>query len=146
MKRFLAMILILGLLASFAACAGDEKEAYVPTGDALVMEGQDPEDINPPEAPPRQDVTMVYYPNRSLNPLQSSDFTNRALFSLIYQGLFNVSSDYSVAPILCESYRISPNNRDWTFYLDKQARFSDGTPLDANDVLVTYQAAMESGY
>lgn len=146
MKRFLAAILILGLFASMAACAGDEKDAYVPTGDALVMEGQDPESINPPEALPRQDVTMVYYPNRILNPLQGNDFTNRALFSLIYQGLFNVSSDYKVAPILCQSYRVSPDNRTWTFYLDKQARFSDGTPVDADDVLATYQAAMESGY
>lgn len=146
MKRLFAIFLILGLLASMAACATDSEEEYVPTGDALVMEGQDPESINPQDAIPRQELTMVYYPDRSLNPLLCNDFTNRALFSLIYQGLFNVDADYNVAPILCETYRVSPDNKVWTFYLDKQARFSDGTPLDVNDVVATYQAAMASGY
>ncbi len=145
MKRFLAIFLTAALLLSMTGC-GSEKEDYVPTGDALLMEGQDPESVNPQESAPKQELTMVYYPDRSLNPLQSNDFTNRVLFSLMYQGLFNVDSNYNVVPILCENYRVSPSNRTWTFYLSPLAKFSDGTPVTAEDVLATYQAAKEGGY
>lgn len=147
MKRTLAILLSLSLLLGLCACAGnDSEEEYVPTGDALVMEGQDPDSVNPQEEEPEQELTMVYYPDRALNPLLGNDFTNRVLFSLIYQGLFNVDSNYRVSPILCENYRVSPNNRVWTIYLNNYATFSDGTPVTIQDVLATYQAAMETGY
>ncbi len=145
MKRILAIFLSAALLLSLAAC-GNATEDYEPTGDALVMEGQDPESVNPQGEAPRQELTMVYYPERSMNPLLCNDFTNRALFSLIYQGLFNVDSEYNVAPMLCENYRVSANNRTWTFYLSNYAKFSDGTPVTTQDVLATYAAAKESGY
>lgn len=146
MKRILALLLSFAMVFSLCACGDGGSDDYVPTGDALVMEGMDPESVNPTESGGPQQLTMVYYPDRSLNPLVCTDFTNRALFSFIYQGLFNVSADYEVVPILCENYRVSADNKTWTFYLSKDAKFSDGVTVTANDVLATYQACMESGY
>ena len=47
MKRYLALILALCLALTLLPGCGKsgEDEVYVPTGDALLMEGQDPEDL-----------------------------------------------------------------------------------------------------
>ncbi len=146
MKRSLCLLLCIVLTAGLiAGCALEEETAYVPTGNALVMEGMDPEDVNPTEEKEAQELTLVYYPERSLNPFQCSDFTNRVLFSLVYQGLFCVDSNYEASPMLCESYRVSPSGRTWTIYIT-EATFSDGEILTVQDVLASYEAAKASKY
>lgn len=145
MKKFTAIFLIFAMLClTFAGCGEKEEEPYVPTGSALEYEGdeylEDDEDDGSD-----QSFSLAYYPNRSLNPMVSTDFTNRTLFSLIYQGLFSVDRNYEAIPILCKSYQVSPNNKTYTFYLE-DATFSDGTRVTVEDVLATYAAAKESNY
>ena len=147
MKKITALVLCLSLvLALFTGCDSQEHEPHVPTGDALVMEGQDPDSVGPQKEEEPQEFSLAYYPARGLNPLKCTDYTNRVIFSLIYQNLFNVKADYTVEPILCSGYRVSSNYRTWTFLIDPNAKFSDGTPLTAEDVLATYQAAKAGGY
>lgn len=141
MKQKTALLLVLTLLLSLLSGCGGSEKAYVPTGDALVMEGEDPpveEDSSGP-----QELTLAYYADRSMNPIQSTDYTNRALFSLIYQGLFSVDSDYNAVPILCKSFQASPDLKSFTFYIEN-ATFSDGTPLTIEDVLASYEAAKDN--
>ena len=46
MKKCIALILSFCLLAGcFTGCASKEEEPYIPTGDAILLEGQDPEDF-----------------------------------------------------------------------------------------------------
>ena len=146
MKRILAMILCLSIgLGLLAGCASQTvEEAYVPTGDAILMEGEEP----PVEADNGEDETLVlaYYPNRSMNPLIAMNFSNRVLFSLIYQGLFAYNSQNQTVPILCSRYRVSPDNTIYTFYVDSNARFSDGTQVTIGDVIASYDAARQSDY
>lgn len=147
MKKKIALLLALTLLCGcFAGCDTGSDEPYVPTGDALVMEGQDPDSVGPQKEEKPQELSLAYYPDRGLNPLISGDYTNRVIFSLIYQSLFNIKADYSVEPILCSSFQVSPSYRTWTFYIEPRATFSDGTPVTIEDVLATYQAAKAGGY
>ena len=147
MKKFIALLLTLAMaLPIFSGCTNAiDNSGYVPTGDALLMEGQDPEDLLAEEEPD-QELTLAYYPNRSLNPIFGSDYTNRVLMSLMYQGLFAVSSSKVAYPILCSGYKVSTNSRNWTFYLEDNATFSDGTRVTINDVVATYNKAMENDY
>ena len=139
MKKRIALLLCLCILFSaLTGCGKDSGNAYVPTGDALVMEGEEPPTEN--RYATAQELTMAYYAERSMNPLTSTDYTNRALFSLIYQGLFSVDSDYNAVPVLCKSYQASADLKTFTFYIEN-ATFSDGTPLTIEDVLATYEAA-----
>lgn len=147
MKKILALLLCLVLTAAlFCGCDQESDEPHVPTGDALVMEGQDPDSVGPQKEEEPQEFSLAYYPDRGMNPLSCNDFTNRVVFSLIYQNLFNVKSDYSVEPILCSRYQVSSSYRTWTFYIENGVTFSDGTVLTIDDVLATYLAARESGY
>ena len=147
MKKILSLVLALSLLAGLmSGCANAiDNSGYIPTGDAILLEGQDPEDIMPEEED-TQELTLAYYPDRSLNPLFGSDYTNRVLMSLMYQPLFAVDNNKNVTPILCGAYQVSANSRNWTFYVDENASFSDGTKVTAEDVLATYAKAKENDY
>ena len=144
MKRLTALVLALLMAASLFGCAAEDSP-YVPTGDALAAEDADlnaiPEDTNTTP----QEFSLAYYSGRSLNPLTCTDYTNRTLFSLLYQSLFNVSSAYQPVPVLCSGYTVSANNKVYTFYIT-DATFSDGSRLTLNDVLVSYQTAQASTY
>ena len=136
MKRLLSLVLILSLtITAFAGCSSGD-EPYVPTGSALVMEGQDELPTEATE-PAEQDLVLVYHPDQPLNPYKTPDYTNRVLFSLIYQGLFTTDSDYNTEPMLCSSYVMSDDMRTYTFYVDTRATFSDGTRISISDVLAS---------
>ncbi len=142
MKRFLCMFLsIVMAIGLFSGCEREPDGPYIPTGDAL-DDGSTPQVTQPNK---EQDLTMVYYPDRSLNPYAASDLTNRTLLPLLYQGLFHVDREYNVTPILCKSYKTSPDNKTYTFSI-ADALFSDGTAVTALDVAASLNAAKESDY
>ena len=146
MKKIISLLLVTAMLMGLlSGCSDPGGDAYVPTGDALLEEGEDPEDLSLQDEE-LQALTLTYYPNRSMNPLIGVNITNRVLFSLMYQGLFSVDRNNQPVPILCSYYQSTADNRNWTIYVDENATFSDGTPLTNTDVYASYQAARESDY
>ena len=145
MKKLTALLLLFCLLLScFSGCASKEEEPYVPTGDAILLEGQDPEDlIVEEESPP---VTLTYNPDMSMNPLIGYSQSNRVLFSLMYQPLFTVNSKHEAEPILCSAFQVAPSNMIYTCYIESDARFSDGSPVTADDVVASYKYALDHDY
>ena len=137
MKRLLAITLCALLLAGCVTQGGP----YIPTGDGLHVDTP----TLPPETLPEeeQDVTLAYYPDKTMNPYTCANFTNRALFSLMYQGLFAISADYTPEPILCKSYSVNKDMTRYTFFLEP-ATFSDGSPLTAEDVAASLRAAQKN--
>ena len=146
MKKGISALLALVLcLGCFTGCVRSiDNSAYVPTGDAILMEGEDPAEET--IAPDSQDLTLAYYPDRSMNPLYGSDYTNRVVMSLMYQGLFAVDSRNNTTPILCSQYQVTPDNRTWTIYLEPNATFSDGTRVTVQDVVASYEQARQNVY
>ena len=145
MKKLTALLLTLAtVMTLFSGCARSiDNSGYVATGDAILMEGQDPEDILPEEED-TQELTLAYYSGRSMNPLFGSDYSNRVLMSLIYQGLFAVDSSNNTYPILASGYKATSDYRTWTIYLESGATFSDGTRVTLQDVLATYEKAQQN--
>lgn len=138
MKRIAALLLSATVLLGMCTGCGGDEDPYVPTGNALSQgEVTEPQ----PESTAMR-ISIPYYPERGLNPYECSDFNNRSVFSLIYQGLFAVDRDYQVWPILCESYQVSWDMKTYTFQL-AEATFSDGTPVTAADVKASLTAAKE---
>lgn len=138
MKRSLLALLCLCL---FLTGCSEKDEAYVPTGDGLFREEQIVETTAPEEDVREQELVLVYYPQNTLNPYISTDFTNDTISSLIYQGLFTVDSEYQVHPILCKRYTVTEDMKTYVFYMEN-ATFSDGTLLTPEDVLASFQQAM----
>lgn len=144
MKRLTALVLSIVTVIGLLSGCQNTRDAYHPTGDALIMEDGTPV-LPPEETPQEQDLTLAYYPEIPLNPITCTDYTNRTILPLIYQGLFATDRDYNVAPILCKEYSVSQDMRSYTFYLEN-ATFSDGSTLTPTDVVATYAAAKESVY
>ena len=142
MKRSLCISLALCLLLSFAGC-GYDYSGYVPNGGGLATDTQPPTNPNQGED---QLITLTYYKEKGLNPYLCADFTNRALLSLLYQGLFITSSSYETTPVLCQSYTISRDGRTHTFTVDPTATFSNGAPVTPADVSASLKAAKSSAY
>lgn len=81
---------------------------------------------------------------RFINPLLAISDADRDLATLTYAGLMGLSGNGELVPILAESYVMSSDGKTYTFTLRKNARFSDGTPVTADDVVFTVQKAQDS--
>ena len=139
MKRMFILLLCAALLL----CGCSQNGAHNPTTPTYFgdTDGVKP---NTPEQE-QQALSLVYDPAESLNPYQCQNATNRALFSLIYQGLFSVDRKYEAYPILCDTFNVSADLKTYTFHL-ADARFSDGSALTADDVVASLKAAQESSW
>ena len=145
MKRILCLVLCLGMvLGMLSGCRADSEEAYVPTGDAILMEGE--EEHKKVQSDETQELSLAYYPAQTLNPYNCTDYTNRAMFPLLYQSLFTLNRDYEAIPQLCESYTVSEDLRLYDITLNPRATFSDGTSVTAEDVQASFWVAQESAY
>lgn len=82
---------------------------------------------------------------RFVNPLLAISDADRDLTALTYAGLMGLSGDGSLAPVLASSYTVSPDGKVYTFTLRKNAKFSDGTPVSADDVVFTVEKAQDPG-
>lgn len=82
---------------------------------------------------------------RFANPLLALSDADRDVVALTYAGLMGYDADGSLAPVLAESYVISEDGLAYTFTLRDDARFSDGRPVTADDVVFTITRAQDPG-
>lgn len=69
------------------------------------------------------------------NAPHPSNESERLLFRQLYETLVRVDCDGRVGPGLAASWRLDASGRTWIVTLRENARFSDGTPVTAADVL-----------
>ena len=144
MKRLLATVLCLCLV--LCGCGKSGGNPYTPTGNGLDYDaGNSGAQSAPQQESTVENFSLAYYKEKTLNPYTCTDFTNRVLFSLLYQGLFSIDREYNVEPQLCKNYSVSQDAKTYTFTLEN-ATFSDGQPVTAKDVLASLNAAKESDY
>ena len=141
MNRILALLLCFVLLAGMlVGCApAHAPEAYEPTGDALTTDEEETPVYNAGDQ--EQSLSLAFYADQSLNPLEATDFTNKVLINLMYQGLFSVNRNNEVIPILCKNYTASTDLMTYEFTIDPVATFSDGARVMPEDVVASLEKA-----
>ncbi|MBM4019237.1 MAG: hypothetical protein FJ288_13090 [Planctomycetes bacterium] len=78
---------------------------------------------------------------RTLNPLTSKDIYATYVHDRVLESLIERDFDtLQWKPMLADRWEVSPDGLIITFHLDARARFSDGKPVTADDVVFTYQA------
>lgn len=77
---------------------------------------------------------------RFINPVLAISDTDRDLTTLVYSGLMHSNPDGSLTPDLAESYSISDDKRTYTFVIKQTAKFHDGKPVTADDVVYTIRS------
>lgn len=61
----------------------------------------------------------------------------------VYEGLVTLK-DGRIAPVLCESWEISPDGKEYTFLLKKDIVFSDGTKFDSENVKRNFDEVLKN--
>ena len=82
---------------------------------------------------------LAWYQNGTLNPVLDSTSINRVLCEALYEGLFEVTSNFTAENVLCESY--TGDGTTFTFTLRGDVTFWSGEPLTAADVVASLEAA-----
>lgn len=125
-RRLLGLALVLGLAA---ACAGPppavERSATGAAGGTVVIGGLG-------------DVL-------SWNPYLADDQSTIDILSLVYPSLAIEQPDFgnrapSFAPHLADSWELSADQLELTFHLNRTARWTDGQPVTAGDVVFAWRA------
>ena len=80
---------------------------------------------------------------RFVNPLLALTDADRDMSALTFAGLMGIGSDGTLVPVLASEYSVSPDGKMYTFILRDSAKFSDGSPVTADDVVFTVQKAQD---
>ena len=84
---------------------------------------------------------------RYINPLLSqTNDADRDLVSLMFSGILQYNKAGKLIPDLAKSYEISSDGLNYTVYLKENAKWHDGEPLTADDIIFTIQTAQNSDY
>jgi len=83
------------------------------------------------------------YP-KSLNYYLDNNVLSAEIFGAMFESLLSINPvTLEYEPGIAEKWLISDDKKSFTFYIDKKARWSDGTEITAHDVKWTYDAIMD---
>ena len=77
----------------------------------------------------------------TLFPWKATQFQAFTMLGLIYDNLVELDQNLDIVPGLAESWEISDDGTTVTFTLREGVTFHDGTPLDADAVIVNFETA-----
>jgi peptide/nickel transport system substrate-binding protein len=81
---------------------------------------------------------------KTLNPVFASDAPSREVISAMQSDLIHINRATQLTePALAKSWRVSPDGLQYTLTLRQGLRFSDGQPVDADDVLFTFRVYLD---
>lgn len=83
----------------------------------------------------------------TLHPIRSTDAVASTVQSYILESLLIRNIDtYEWEPYLAEKWKISSDHKHFTFTLRKNAKWSDGTPVTAKDVVFSFKAYKDPSF
>ena len=81
---------------------------------------------------------------KTLNPLIAADARSREVIAVMQADLIHINRATQLTePALAKSWKISADGLAYTLVLRKGLKFSDGQPLDADDVLFTFRVYLD---
>lgn len=147
-NRLLAMLLAAAMMfALLAGCngTGQGDESQAPTGGGSSAPSQTPEETNP--TVPAGDKTLKLYVAgfQNLDPQIWSWGTHVDRMG-IFEGLTILSPDFTTRLADAESLEHNGDYTVWTATLRQDLKWSDGTPLDANDYMYSFERIIDPQY
>jgi len=78
----------------------------------------------------------------TIDPAKISDYTDYMAAVNLYDGLVTVDAGGNLVPQLAESWEVAEDASSVTFTLRADAHFSDGSPVEAKDVIYSFERLM----
>jgi len=79
----------------------------------------------------------------TLDPALAHDPSSINAVQMIYTGLVQIDDNLQIQPQLAESWELASDGVTWTFHLQPNLKFSDGTPLTSADVAYSINRALQ---
>ena len=79
----------------------------------------------------------------SLDPQSNAAFATRMVAVHIYEPLVTFAEDFSVVPMLAESWQVSADGTLYTFSLRKGVKFHNGKEMTSDDVVASFDRFMQ---
>ena len=103
-----------------------------------------PTPIPVPEVPPYREGALGR--PFSINPLAARTQVDRDLVSLVFGGLTRLGPDGALVPDLASRWTVDETGKTWTFTIRSDARWHDGEPVIAGDVVYTVDVMRDPAY
>lgn len=84
-------------------------------------------------------------PPQTFDPTQSSQIRTWYAWQLVYEGLVLADLEGNIRPVLATSWTVGPDKLRYDFKLREEARFSDGSPVTADDVVFSFERLASGG-
>ena len=139
MKKFISLIIILILCLSLAACAkaGQTGETEQP-----METEQEPNKVAGEERILRMDGDNLGYPSVFTSSPKGRGYL---LVSFTFDTLV-WKDETGVIPLVAKDWTISDDNKTYTFNINSDIKFTDGTPLTADDIKFSFDYLKEHPY
>jgi ABC-type transport system substrate-binding protein len=82
---------------------------------------------------------------QTFDPTQSSQIRTWYMWQLVYEGLVRADVTGKIVPVLASKWTADAAQTSYEFTLRDGAKFSDGTPVTADDVVFSFQRLNERG-
>ena len=149
---FTGIVLALVMVLLLIACGGEpapeastEEPTAGPTDSAVAApSGEDEESDSGSRSSSVGDTTRLvhlYVDPPTLDPHLTTDATSARIIVEVFGGLVTIDPDLNIVADLAESWDISDDGRVYTFHLRPDAKFHDGKPVTAHDVLWSLERA-----
>lgn len=79
----------------------------------------------------------------TLDPAKITDQVSMRLGESLFEGLCRLNAQGKPEPGVAERWEVSPDKKRYTFFLRKEAQWSDGTPVVANDFVRSWQRVLQ---
>ncbi len=141
----LALTMVLGsilpVLGQLSAHA-QEASATPPAGDVVVIEAEERTRVSDPTG--RQDLRLAgtIIDPVPLDPAVARDVNSAFMTRQVFRGLTRFDEDLEPVPELAQRIEISADGLTYTFQLHENARFADGSPITAQDVVYSLTRAL----
>jgi peptide/nickel transport system substrate-binding protein len=81
---------------------------------------------------------------KTLNPIIAADARSREVIGVMQADLVHINRATQLTePSLAKSWKVSPDGLTYTLVLRKGLKFSDGQPIDADDVLFSFRVYLD---
>jgi peptide/nickel transport system substrate-binding protein len=84
--------------------------------------------------------------HRHLTPVLASTSVDRDVARLVFTGLTRTDRSGQIVPDLASAMKVDADGKTWTFEIRDDARWQDGRPVDADDVLYTVSVLQDPAY
>ncbi len=128
-KRGIALFLLTCILLCLPGCKGKPQN-----GGESALSSQ-------PQGSTQNTLSLFYCANDSINPYLATTNTNRQLSWLLYDPLVRLNANYETEYVLAQSVVLTDAHCVVNL---KEASFSDGTLLTAEDVIYSLELAKKS--